>query len=110
MTKLRFSRNSLLLTGFLLFSFLSAYPQDDKGKEGRSREEQLEKQEEKEKEAKKAQEEGKERHKEMQSKRTKKELRRLDRKSNDWNKGRREFFLVRWYKQIRYKIRAGGSP
>lgn len=93
----------LLFLFFFSFPVLEVLPQ--KEKEGRGREEQLEKQAEKDEERKKAIEEGKERHREIQSKRTKKDLKRLNKKSGRWNKGKREFFLVRWYKRVRYELR-----
>ena len=103
-----------VFTFFLTFAFVLTFElalsQSDKGKEGRGREEQLEKQEEKEEKKKEKIEEAKEKHKEMQSKRTKREMRQLNRKSGRWNKGRREFFLVRWYKRIRYEFRKNGGP
>ncbi len=101
---------ALALSLGAMISTSPAFSQNDKGKEGRGREEQLEKQKEKKEEAKKAQEEAKEKHMEMQSDRTKRDLKKLNRRSDRWNRGRREFFLVRWYKKIRYKIRASGGP
>ena len=98
------------LTCGLLFPFEEAFSQDDQGKDGRGRKEQLKKQEKKEKEAEKAKEEAKEKHMEMQSDRTQRELKQLDRRSNRWNRGRRKFFLVRWYERIRHKFRTMGSP
>lgn len=111
-TKIRAQRLFVpfLLTCVFLFSFDHALAQEDKGNEGRGRKEQLEKQEEKKEASKEAQEEAKEKHREMQSKRTKKDMRRLKRRSNRWNKGKREFFLVRWYKRIRYELRKDGGP
>lgn len=93
----------LLFLCFFSFPMLEVLPQ--KEEEGRGREEQLEKQAEKDEEREEAIEEGKERHKEIQSKRTKKDLKRLNRKSGRWNESKREFFLVRWYKRVRYELR-----
>lgn len=101
----------LLFLGIVFFIPGAGLAQDDdKGKEGRGRKEQLEKQEDKKKKAKKAREKGKEKHMEMQSKRTKKEMKTLNRRSSRWNRGRRKFFLVRWYERIRYELRKNGGP
>ncbi len=100
----------LLLFGLFLLQPSIAFSQDDKEKDGRTRKEQMEKQEKKKEEAKKAREKAKEKHMEMQSKRTKKDLKKLNRRSNRWNRGRRKFFLVRWYERIRYELRKNGGP
>lgn len=95
----------------LFFCFLGlwiVYPSCNGQKSSQSvekrKKELAEKEEERKEKAEEMKEKRKEQHMEIQTKETRKRMKKNRKKANRYNKGKRKFFLIRWFEQLKYEL------